>query len=93
MASPNDYTDVRKALFTSPGVDITEKIGKQTMIGCKYGVQQSKFACNIISTKLSTQFTIMHIYEGLDGGGSGIHYSLKIEPIIHLIKILGYSLK
>ena len=30
--------------------------------------------------------------EGLDGG-SGIHYSLKIEPIIHLIKILGYSLK
>ena len=26
-------------------------------------------------------------------GWSGIHYSLKIEPIIHLIKILGYSLK
>ena len=35
-------------------------------------------------------FTIS--YEGLDGG-SGIHYSLKIEPIFHLIKILGYSLK
>ena len=27
------------------------------------------------------------------GVGSGIHYSLKIRPIIHLIKILGYSLK
>ena len=27
------------------------------------------------------------------GGGSGIHYSLKIQPIIHLIKILGYLLK
>ena len=26
-------------------------------------------------------------------GGSGIHYSLKNLPIIHLIKILGYSLK
>ena len=26
-------------------------------------------------------------------GGSGIHYSLKILPIIHLIKTLGYSLK
>ena len=35
------------------------------------------------------------IREGLDGGGggSGIHYSFKIKPIIHLIKILGYSLK
>ena len=31
--------------------------------------------------------------EGLDGGGSDIHYSLKISPIIHLIKILAYSLK
>ena len=30
--------------------------------------------------------------EGLDGG-SGIHYSLEIYPIIRLIKILGYSLK
>ena len=30
--------------------------------------------------------------EGLDGG-SGIHYLLKIQPIIHLIKILGYLLK
>ena len=29
---------------------------------------------------------------GAGGGGSGIHYSLKIKPIIHLIKILGYSL-
>ena len=29
----------------------------------------------------------------MGGGGSGIHYSLKIQPIIHLIKILGYSLK
>ena len=27
------------------------------------------------------------------GWGSGIHYSLKTKPIIHLIKILGYSLK
>ena len=26
-------------------------------------------------------------------GGSGVHYSLKVLPIIHLIKILGYSLK
>ena len=36
--------------------------------------------------------------EGLDGGGggvggSGIHYSLKNLPIIHLIKIFAYSLK
>ena len=32
--------------------------------------------------------------EGLDGGGgSGIHYSFKIKPIIHFIKLLGYSLK
>ena len=40
----------------------------------------------------SAQFAM---YEGMDGGGggSGIHYSLKILPIIHLIKILGYSLK
>ena len=30
---------------------------------------------------------------GGGGGGSGIHYSLKIKPIIHLIKIFGYSLK
>ena len=34
----------------------------------------------------------MIIIEGLDGGCSGIHYSLKIWPIIHLIKILGYSI-
>ena len=33
-----------------------------------------------------------NINEGLDGG-SGIHYSLKILPIILLIKNLGYSLK
>ena len=26
-------------------------------------------------------------------GGPGIHYSLKILPIIHLIKIFAYSLK
>ena len=32
------------------------------------------------------------ILEGLDGG-SGIHYSLKNWSIIHLIQILGYSLK
>ena len=32
------------------------------------------------------------IYEGLDGG-SDIHYSLKIKPIINLIKIKAYSLK
>ena len=32
------------------------------------------------------------INEGLDGG-SGIHYSLKNWPTIHLIKSLGYSLK
>ena len=31
--------------------------------------------------------------DGLGGGGSGIHYSLKFKPIIHLIKILGHSLK
>ena len=30
---------------------------------------------------------------GWGGGGSGIHYSLNIKPIIYLIKILGYSLK
>ena len=40
---------------------------------------------------------LSQVYEGLDGGrgggGSGIHYSLKIQPIIHLIKILSYSLK
>ena len=40
----------------------------------------------------STIFTV-NIKEGLDGGGTGIHYSLKILTIIHLIKILGYSLK
>ena len=38
------------------------------------------------------------VNEGLDGGwggggGSGVHYPLKNLPIIHLIKILGYSLK
>ena len=33
----------------------------------------------------------MRVWMG--GGGSGIHYSLKNLPIIHLIKILGYSLK
>ena len=33
MASPNENTDVRKALFTSPGVDINEKIGKKLL--CK----------------------------------------------------------
>ena len=26
-------------------------------------------------------------------GGSGIHYSVKNQPIIHLIRILGYSLE
>ena len=37
---------------------------------------------------------ITALEEGLDGGrGSGIYYSLKIYPIIHLIKFLGYSLK
>ena len=30
---------------------------------------------------------------GWGGGESGIHYSLKIQLIIHLFKILGYSLK
>ena len=25
--------------------------------------------------------------EGQDGGGSGIHYSLRIKPIIHLIVV------
>ena len=30
---------------------------------------------------------------GGGGVGSGIHYSFKLKPIIHLIKILGYSLK
>ena len=34
-----------------------------------------------------------YLQEGLDGGKSGIHYSLKIKPIIHLIKILGHSLR
>ena len=34
----------------------------------------------------------IYIDEGLDGG-SAIHYSSKNLPIIHLIKILGYSLK
>ena len=29
----------------------------------------------------------------MGGGGSGIHYSLKTLPIIHLIKMLDYSLK
>ena len=35
------------------------------------------------------------INEGLDGegGGSGIHYSLKNWPTIHLIISVGYSLK
>ena len=30
---------------------------------------------------------------GGGGGGSGIHYSLKFLPFIHLIKILGFSLR
>ena len=30
---------------------------------------------------------------GGGGGGSGIHFSFKNEPIIHRMKILGYSLK
>ena len=39
-------------------------------------------------------FHVFPIKEGLgEGGGSGIQYSLKIKPIIHLIKILSYSLK
>ena len=37
-------------------------------------------------------FASQTMNECLDGG-SGIHYSLKIQPIIHLIKILAYSLK
>ena len=41
------------------------------------------------------EITYKMVYEGLDwgGGGSGIHFSLKIQPIISLIKILGNSLK
>ena len=44
---------------------------------------------------MSADCCVKPINEGLDGGGggSGIHYSLKNLPIIHLIKILGYSLK
>ena len=42
---------------------------------------------------LSTFVIPRLLYEGLDGGRSGIHYSLKFWPIIHLIKILRYSLK
>ena len=37
-------------------------------------------------------FNLLHTNEGLYGG-SGIHYSLNIYPIIHLIKVLDYSLK
>ena len=35
------------------------------------------------------------MYEGLDEGGGGVWYSLFIKnlAIIHLIKIVGYSLK
>ena len=35
------------------------------------------------------------VYEGLDGvgGGSGIHYSLKVLPIIHLIKFFWLFIK
>ena len=29
----------------------------------------------------------------MGGGGSGIHYSLKISPIIHLIKIFWLFIK
>ena len=36
---------------------------------------------------------IAYYFERVSGWGPGIHYSLKIQPIIHLIKILGYSLK
>ena len=40
---------------------------------------------------LNTSHVEMRVWMG--GGGSGTHYSLKILPFIHLIKIWGYSLK
>ena len=43
------------------------------------------------SMKLPTKW-YMRVWIG-GGGGSGIHFSLKIQPIISLIKILGNSLK
>ena len=57
------------------------------------GGARSQNLGHIKNVFFSAFLRMKHIIEGLDGGGSGIHYSLKIEPIIHLIKILGYSLK
>ena len=48
-------------------------------------INQGCFACQLDNV-------IMQTYEGLNGG-SDIQYSLKNQPIIYLIKILGYSLK
>ena len=57
-------------------------------------VQIHQFRNSKFILQVSKILGIDYIHEGLDGeGGSGIHYSLKIQPIIHLIKILGYSLK
>ena len=39
-----------------------------------------------------TYYQYLRVWMG-GGGGSGIHCSLNIYPIIRLIKILGYSLK
>ena len=54
-----------------------------------YDLSQDPVTKNILTNQDKAHLTML---EGLDGG-SGIHYSLKIEPIIHLIKILDYLLK
>ena len=35
----------------------------------------------------------MRVWMRGGGGGSGFHYSLKIKPVIYLIKFLGYFIK
>ena len=49
----------------------------------------SLFLREMIAKLEGTQKIFMRVWMG----GSGIHYSLKNYPIIHLIKILGFSLK
>ena len=52
-------------------------------------------ACQRNAIQTDGQIVGPGIYEGLDGGGggSGIHYSLKIQPIIRLTNFLGLFIK
>ena len=72
--------------------------GAQTSPGWEGGSLFQNDTNKIYQTGLILKYhhcRLVSMNEGLDGGGggSGIYYSLKIQPIIRLIKILGYSLK